>query len=100
MAKENKKKKGSVSIVEEIEHQLDELLSKKKGDIEKELEERVKGKINNWWNHENIDDIRETMHEFQRLAHLLKDNVRTADVKKLGRIRKAISRAYEEILKD
>jgi DNA phosphorothioation-dependent restriction protein DptG len=67
---------------------------------EKELEERVKGKINNWWNHENIDDIRETMHEFQRLAHLLKENVRTADIKKLGRIRKAISRAYEEILKD
>ena len=67
---------------------------------EKELEERVKGKINNWWNHENIDDIKETMHDFQRLAHLLKENVRTADIKKLGRIRKALSRAYEEIIKD
>ena len=67
---------------------------------EKEFEERNRGKIKNWWNPENIDDISKTMDEFHRLAHLLKDNVRTADIKKLNRIREALSRAYKEILKD
>ena len=69
-------------------------------DEEKEFEERMWGQINNWWNPENIDDIGKTMREFDRLAQLLRDNVRTADVKKLNRIREILARAYEEISKD
>ena len=69
-------------------------------DEQKEFEEKIRGQIRNWWNPENIDDISETMREFERLAHLLKDKVRTADIEKLSRIREALSRAYEEISKD
>ncbi len=56
--------------------------------------------MKSWWNPENTDDIGETMREFERLAQLLSVKVRTVDTKKLGRIRKVISRAYEDILKD
>ena len=69
-------------------------------DEEKEFEERMRGQIKNWWNPENIGDISKTMHEFDKLAHLLKHSVRTADVKKLNRIRKILSRTYNEISGD
>ena len=69
-------------------------------DDEKEFEERMRGQIKNWWNPENIDDISKTMHEFDRIARLLHDNVRTADTKKLSRIRKILTRTYKEILQD
>jgi len=65
-----------------------------------EFEEKIKSHMKSWWNPENIDDIGETMREFERLAQLLSGKVRTADTEKLGRIRQAISRAYEDILKD
>ena len=67
---------------------------------QKDFGERIKDQIQSWWNPENLDDISKTMHEFHRLAHLLNDNIRTADIEKLGRIRKTLSRAYEEILED
>jgi len=69
-------------------------------DEQKEFEERISSQIRSWWNAENIDDISETMSEFERLAQLLRDKARTADTEKLSRIRKALSRAYEEISKD
>jgi DNA-binding PadR family transcriptional regulator len=69
-------------------------------DERKESGKRIRSQIRNWWNPENIDDIRETMREFERLAQLLRDKARTADTDKLGRMRKALSRAYEEISKD
>ncbi len=69
-------------------------------DEQKESQERIKGQIKNWWNPENIDDIHKTMQEFERLAQLLRDSVRTADTEKLGRMREALSRIYEEISKD
>ena len=56
-----------------------------------ELEEKVP---------ENIDDIRETMREFERFAQLLRVKARTANAEKLKGIREAISRAYETISKD
>ncbi len=62
-----------------------------------ELEERVKNYMKGWWNAENIDDIRETMREFGRLARLLSVKVRTVNAEELGRVRKVISRAHEEI---
>jgi len=64
------------------------------------FEEKLKNDMKNWWNPENIDDMSETMREFERLAQLLNRKVRTVDIAKLGHIRKVISRAYEDILKD
>lgn len=69
-------------------------------DEQKEFGARIRSHIRGWWNPENIDDISETMRQFERLARLLRDKARTADTDKLGRIRKAISRAYEDVLKE
>lgn len=67
---------------------------------QKESRDRIKKQIRDYWNPENIDDIMETMRRFDKLGHLLREKARTADVKKLGRMQKALSRAYEEISKD
>ena len=65
-----------------------------------DFEEKIKDHINSWWNPENINDISETMREFERLARLLRDKARTADTEKLGRMKKALSHAYDKISKD
>lgn len=62
-----------------------------------EFEEKIKDHMKGWWNAENLDDIRETMREFGRLAQLLSVKARTVDIEELGRIRKVISRAYADI---
>jgi len=67
---------------------------------EKESEERINAQMKRWWNPENSGDIIDTMREFDRLAGLVRDKVRDADADKLSRMRKALSRAYEEISKD
>ena len=69
-------------------------------DKQKEFQEKIRSQIRNWWNPENIDDIMETMREFERLARLVREKARTADTEKLSRMRKAFSGAYEEISKD
>jgi len=63
-----------------------------------EFEEKLKKHMKGWWNPENIDERGETMREFERLAQLLSTKVRTVDTANLERIRKTISRAYEDIL--
>ncbi len=67
------------------------------GEFGEKIENHIK---KGWWHPENIDDISETMREFERLARLLSDKTRTGDTEKLRHIRKVISRAYEDILKD
>ena len=67
---------------------------------QKEFGQRIKDQIENWWNPENIDDMRKTMREFDKLAHLVIDGVRTADIEKLSYMRKVITGAYEELSKD
>jgi DNA-binding PadR family transcriptional regulator len=67
---------------------------------QKEFEERIRGQIRHWWNTENVDEINKTMHEFERLAQLTRDKVRTANTEKLNKMRQAFSRAYEEISKE
>ncbi len=67
---------------------------------QKDSDERIKSRMERWWNPENIDEIHETMGEFEKLAKLLREKARDADSKKLGRMKKAISRAYQEISKD
>ena len=69
-------------------------------DSQKEFEARMRGQNRRWWNPANIDDMVETRRQFERLTQLLRDKTRTADTEKLGRIRKALSTAYEEISKD
>jgi DNA-binding PadR family transcriptional regulator len=69
-------------------------------DEEKEFAERMKNQVNNWWNPDNVDDIGKLMHEFERLAHLLRDRARTADTAELDRMRQALSRVYQEISAD
>jgi DNA-binding PadR family transcriptional regulator len=66
---------------------------------QKEFVERMKGQMRDWCNPENIDDISKTMHEFEKLAGLLRENVRRADAGELTRIRQALSRAYKDISK-
>ncbi len=67
---------------------------------QKDCQERIRSQIRDWWNPENVDDIKKTMREFKRLAQLLRDKARTADIKKLKRMRETLSCAYEEISKD
>lgn len=62
-----------------------------------EFEEKIKDHMKGWWNAENLDEIRETMREFGRLARLLSVKARTVDIEELGRIREVISRAYKDI---
>ena len=69
-------------------------------DEQKEFGERIKSQIKNWWNPENIEEIRETVREFERLVQLLRDKARTANTEKLSRMRKVLSRACEEISKE
>jgi DNA-binding PadR family transcriptional regulator len=64
---------------------------------ESESEKRIKKQMKQWWNPETADDIIDTMREFDRLAGLLRDKVRSADSEKISRMRKALSRAYEDI---
>ncbi|MEE8418992.1 MAG: PadR family transcriptional regulator, partial [Dehalococcoidales bacterium] len=64
---------------------------------QKDSDERIKTRMERWWNPENINEIQETMDEFEKLAGLLREKARDADTKKLARMKKAISRAYQEI---
>lgn len=65
-----------------------------------EFEEKLNSRMKSWWNPENLDEISETMREFGRLAQLVRDKARTVGTEKLGHIRKIISGAYEDILKE
>ncbi len=49
---------------------------------------------------EKTDDIVETRREFDKLTRLIREKARTGDAEKLGRIRKALSNAYEEISRE
>ncbi|MFC1920499.1 PadR family transcriptional regulator [Chloroflexota bacterium] len=68
-------------------------------DEQKESGDRIRNQMENWWNPENVDDVRRTMSELEKIAGLLRDKARTADVKKLDNMRKVLARAYDEILK-
>jgi DNA-binding PadR family transcriptional regulator len=67
---------------------------------EKESQERIQEQMKKWYNPEKSGEIIETMHEFEKLAGLLRDRVRHADTEKLSRMRSILSRACEEISKD
>jgi DNA-binding PadR family transcriptional regulator len=67
---------------------------------QKESRDRIRSQIRSWWNPENIDEIHKTMLEFARLAELVREKARTADIEKLGHMQKVISGAYEELSKD
>ncbi len=62
--------------------------------------ERIEDQMKRWYNPENADDVVLTMHEFKRLAGIVRETVRSADADRLRRVRKILSQAYEEIAKD
>ena len=68
-------------------------------DSKKEFIARMRGQ-DKGWNPEKMDDIVETRRQFEKLAQLIREKARTSDTEKLGRIRQALSNAYEEISKD
>ncbi len=68
-------------------------------DSQKEFVARMRGQ-DKGLNSEKMDDIVETRRQFEKLTQLIREKARTADTEKLGRIRKAISNAYEEISKE
>jgi DNA-binding PadR family transcriptional regulator len=61
------------------------------------LEEKIRERLSDWGNPRNIDDVVKTMHEFGQFAEMLKWEVRKMDSKKLGRVRKVLARAYDDI---
>jgi DNA-binding PadR family transcriptional regulator len=65
----------------------------------KECVKRTKDQMRNWCNPENIDDISKTMHEFENLAGMVRENVRKANAGELNRIRKILFRASKDISK-
>jgi len=65
-----------------------------------EYEEKLENRMKTWWTPENINEISEIRHDFERLTQLLNSKVRTVDAEKLGRIHKIISSAYADISKD
>lgn len=65
-----------------------------------ESKERIEDQMKQWCNPDNADDIIDTMHEFKKLAGLLRDRVRSADAEKLSVMRKILTDAYEAISKD
>ena len=67
---------------------------------QKDSEERIKNRMESWGNPENIEEIREMMREFEKLAGLIRNQARDADSKRLGRMKKAIAKAYQEISKE
>jgi len=69
-------------------------------DEHKECIKRMRNQMKDWCNPDNVDDISKTMGEFEKLAGLLRDNVRKADAAELNRIRQVLSSAYEEISKE
>ena len=66
----------------------------------KDSEERINKKMELWSNPETVDEISDMMREFEKLARLLRDNARDADSEKLGRMQKALARAYQDISKE
>ena len=67
---------------------------------QKEFVKRMKEQMKDWCNPDTVDDISKTMGEFEKLAGLLRDNVRNADAEELTRIREVLTRAYKEISKE
>ena len=62
-----------------------------------EREEQFEKRARGWWPPESIEDIRETMREFHRLAELLRSGAHSVNAEKLARVRKAIAHAHEEV---
>ena len=61
------------------------------------VEERIRERLSDWGDPENIDDMIKTMHEFGRLAEMLKGGVRKVDSERLAHVREVLSRAYDDI---
>lgn len=63
----------------------------------KDFTEEIKGHIKRHWNPENISEISKTMEELAKFRRLFGHKLRKLDPERMLRIRKIISRAYEDI---
>ena len=63
----------------------------------KELADKIKNQMKHFWASDNRDDMAEMMDVFHGLKDLLGRYARQADSKKLGKVRKIILNAYDEI---
>lgn len=63
----------------------------------KDLTDEINGQIKCHWNPENIAEITKTMEEFGKLRRLFSHRLRQLDTERMQRIRKIISRAYEDV---
>jgi DNA-binding PadR family transcriptional regulator len=66
----------------------------------KEFIARMKGQDAERRNPDITDDIAETRRQFDMLTRLIREKARSGDSEKLGRIRKALADAYEQIAKE
>ncbi|OGO36885.1 MAG: hypothetical protein A2147_11640 [Chloroflexi bacterium RBG_16_57_8] len=62
-----------------------------------ELGQAIEDRLRAWANPENAEARRRTMREFQRIADVLRFEVRRMDSSKLERARDVLSRAHQEI---
>ena len=66
----------------------------------REAAEKINGRILNWWNPENIEEVRETMLELRKLSREVREKARTAGPEALLRMKNVLSRAREEVTED
>jgi len=64
---------------------------------QKEIINKIKGHMTDWWSPWSQEEFRETMHELRDLGHLVGRKVHHLDPEKLARIREVVSRACHDI---
>lgn len=66
-------------------------------DKQRDFAEKIRSQMRDWWNPDNMKEIRQTMREFGGLGRLVSRQARRASTAHMQRIREIISRAYNEI---
>lgn len=64
---------------------------------QEEFTEEIKSQMHDWWNPDEIKEIKETMQEFGRLARMVSRQARKVSPDKMRRIRQVISSAGKDI---
>ena len=64
---------------------------------QRDFTDEIKGHIKRHWNPDNMAEIAKTMNELGKFRHLIDHRLRQLDPEKMQRIRKIISRAFEDI---
>jgi DNA-binding PadR family transcriptional regulator len=62
-----------------------------------ELGQAIEHRLRAWANPENAESRRRTMREFQRIADVIRFEIRRMDASRLDRVRGVLSRTHQEI---